>query len=161
MGAVVADALVGTWRLIAFRAFAGDTQVSSPLGQSPSGLLIYRRDGTMAALISYDERKPLSAADWLAAPSHEQADAFTTFVAYGGRYALADGRVTHRVEVASVENWVNTDLVRARQVRRRSPDTPDSPHPGRRRGARHGARLGTSRTRQDTPPCTRVFPPAP
>lgn len=113
MGAVVADALVGTWRLIAFRAFAGDTQVSSPLGQSPSGLLIYTRDGTMAALISYDERKPLSAADWLAAPSHEQADAFTTFVAYGGRYALADGRVTHRVEVASVENWVNTDLVRA------------------------------------------------
>jgi Lipocalin-like domain len=113
MGAVEGDALVGTWRLIAASASVGDTKDSSPFGRSPSGLLIYTRDGTMAALISYDKRKPFSVADWIAAPSDEHADAFTTFVAYGGRYALADGRVTHRVEVASVENWVNTDLVRA------------------------------------------------
>ena len=110
---VEGDALVGTWRLSAASASAGDTKDSSPFGQSPSGLLIYTRDGTMAALISYDERKRFSVADWIAAPSDEHADAFTTFLAYGGRYALADGRVTHRVEVASVENWVNTDFVRA------------------------------------------------
>jgi hypothetical protein len=109
---VEGDALVGTWRLIAASASVRHPEDSSPFGRSPSGLLIYTRDGTMAALLSYGERKPLSVADWIAAPSDEHAEAFTTFLAYGGRYALADGQVTHRVEVASVENWVNTDLVR-------------------------------------------------
>ena len=32
--------------------------------------------------------------------------------AYAGRYTFAGDRVTHRVEAASVQNWVNTDLVR-------------------------------------------------
>jgi Lipocalin-like domain len=150
MGAVAADALVGTWRLIAACAYVGDTQDSSPLGRSPSGLLIYTRDGTMAALISYDERKPLSVADWIAAPSDEQAGAFTTFLAYGGRYALADGWVTHGVEVASVEKLGQHRSRPCRQARQRSPDTSDSPNPGRPRGPRHGTRLGTCRARLDT-----------
>ncbi len=40
------------------------------------------------------------------------AEAFATFFAYGGRYSLDGDRLTHHVEVASVENWVGTDLVR-------------------------------------------------
>jgi Lipocalin-like domain len=112
MGAVEDDTLVGTWRLIAASAFVRDTQDSSPLGRRPSGLLIYTREGTMAAVISYGDRQPLSVGDWLAASSAEHADAFTTF-AYGGQYTIAEGFVTHHVEVASVENWVGTDLVRA------------------------------------------------
>ena len=106
---VEADAFVGTWRLVAVSSSTGD----SPYGQSPSGLLVYTPDGTMTALISNDERSPLSVADRAAAPADEQARAFATFLAYGGRFAVADGRVTHSVEVASVENWVGTELVRA------------------------------------------------
>jgi Lipocalin-like domain len=118
VGAVEDDTLVGTWRLIAASAFVRDAQDSSPLGRRPSGLLIYTREGTMAALISYGDRQPLSVADWLAAPSDEHADAFTTSIPYGGRYTLAGGWVTHHVEVASVENWVGTDLVRAVRLER-------------------------------------------
>ena len=81
MEAVEGDALVGTWRLIAASASVRETKDSGPFGGSPSGLLIYTRDGTMAALISYGERKPFSVADWIAAPSDEHADAFTTFLA--------------------------------------------------------------------------------
>jgi len=112
MGTIEDDALVGTWRLIAAWASVGDTQDSSAFGRRPRGLLIYTREGSMAALISYGDRQPLSVADWLAAPSDEQTDAFTTFLAYGGRYTLTDGWVRHHVEVASVENWVGTELVR-------------------------------------------------
>jgi hypothetical protein len=106
---VEADALVGTWRLVGVSSSTGE----SPYGRSPSGLLVYTRDGTMTALISHDRRRPLSVDDRSAAPADEQANAFATFLAYGGRYEVAGGRVTHSVEVASVENWVGTELVRA------------------------------------------------
>ena len=66
----------------------------------------------MTAMISYSGRKPLSGADRIASPPDERAAAFATFLAYAGRYSVAGDHVTHHVEVASVENWVNTDLVR-------------------------------------------------
>lgn len=63
-------------------------------------------------LISYSDRKPLSGADRIASPQAELAEAFTTFFAYAGRYTIMDDRVIHHAEIASVPNWVDTDLVR-------------------------------------------------
>jgi hypothetical protein len=42
----------------------------------------------------------------------EQAEAFKTFLAYAGRYALSDDQISHHVEVSSIQNWVDKDLVR-------------------------------------------------
>ena len=66
----------------------------------------------MILIISFSGRKLLSGADRIASPVAERAEAFTTSFAYAGRYALTGDKVIHRVEVASVENWLNTDLVR-------------------------------------------------
>jgi hypothetical protein len=66
----------------------------------------------MTAMISHGGRRPLSVADRVAAPAGERAEAFATFFAYGGRYSLTGDEVIHHVEISSVENWVNTDLVR-------------------------------------------------
>lgn len=66
----------------------------------------------MTAMISYSGRKPLSGADRIASPADERAEAFATFFAYAGRYSLARDQVIHHVEISSVENWVNTDMVR-------------------------------------------------
>jgi len=43
----------------------------------------------------------------------EQAEAFKTFLAYAGRYTLNGDEVTHHVEVSSIQNYVNKDLVRS------------------------------------------------
>jgi hypothetical protein len=66
----------------------------------------------MMAIISYGGRKPLSGGDRIASPPDERAAAFATFFAYAGRYSVTGNKVTHHVEVSSVENWVNTDLIR-------------------------------------------------
>jgi hypothetical protein len=66
----------------------------------------------MSVLIADDGRKPLSTDDRLTAPVEEQAGAFTTFVAYAGRYTFTGKQVVHHVEIASIQNWVNTDLTR-------------------------------------------------
>lgn len=106
------EALVGTWRLVKVSNSRRDGGVDDqPWGAAPTGLLIYTSEGTMAAVISYGGRRFLSA-DRVAAPVGERAEAFATFFAYGGHYSVDGNRLTHQVALASVENWVGTDLVR-------------------------------------------------
>ena len=66
----------------------------------------------MTAIISNGGRKPLSVADRMTAPADERAQAFATFLAYAGRYTVAGDTVTHHIEAASIQNWVNGAQVR-------------------------------------------------
>ena len=105
------DDLVGTWKLVGASASAGGKLNNAPYGAQPTGMLIYTSQGTMSAIVSYSGRALLSA-DRVAAPLEERAAAFETFFAYAGRYTLTRDTVVHHVDVASVPNWVNTDLIR-------------------------------------------------
>ena len=108
------DVLVGAWRLLSVSATsASGVRSDTPYGPGPTGLLIYTRDGRMSATISHAERGLLSVVDRAAAPPSERAEAFATFLAYAGRYSVVGDTVVHHVEVASVQNWVGTDLVRS------------------------------------------------
>jgi hypothetical protein len=105
--------VTGTWRLLSAAAFLdGVVADRAPFGSSPSGRLTYTADGTVSAIVSAGGRRPLSVADLRAAPAAERAEAFATSLAYAGRYRVSADTIIHHVEVASVENWVGTDLVR-------------------------------------------------
>jgi hypothetical protein len=65
----------------------------------------------MSAIIGLDGRSPPSVDEWYRAPAGERAEAFSTFLAYAGSYSVMPDRVIHHVDVASIQNWVNTDLV--------------------------------------------------
>jgi hypothetical protein len=107
------DKLVGTWKLVSASGTtsAGD-RAEAPYGQDPGGFLTYTADGRVTAMISYGGRRPLSVGSGLTAPLEEQAEAFKTFIAYAGRYALDGDKVIHRVEISSIQNYVGKDLVR-------------------------------------------------
>lgn len=62
----------------------------------------------MMAIISHDGRKLLSVADRIAAPVEERAQAYSTFMAYAGSYTFTCDKMVHHIEVASLQNWVNT-----------------------------------------------------
>ena len=66
----------------------------------------------MMAIITADGRKPLSVLDRVSAPAEERAEAFSTLVAYGGRYTLSGDKVIHHVEISALQNNVGTDLMR-------------------------------------------------
>lgn len=109
--------LLGTWRLVsAVATTASGERDTHPYGSKPTGLLTYMADGRMTAMIAYDGRPALSG-DRVSAPPAERAAAYATFFAYAGRYKVDGDRVTHHVEIASVPNWVGTDLVRVMAVR--------------------------------------------
>jgi hypothetical protein len=59
-------------------------------------------------MISYGGRKSLS----IGSKPQEQAEAFNTFLAYTGRYTLSGDKVTHHIEISSIQNYVGKDLVR-------------------------------------------------
>jgi Lipocalin-like domain len=105
-----AERLVGTWKLVSARSTSSTGEAdAAPYGLNPSGFLTYNPDGRISALISYGGRKPLAPA----ASAQEKAEAFATFIAYAGRYTFEGSQVVHHVEVASIQNYVNRDLVRS------------------------------------------------
>jgi len=105
------EQLVGTWKLVS--ASSRDTSGNlnePPYGLNPTGFLTYTKDGRVTALISHGGRKPLSAKPPLLL--EQQAEAFKTFLAYGGHYRLDGDKVVHSIEISSVQNYVNKELVR-------------------------------------------------
>ncbi|HXO31906.1 MAG TPA: lipocalin-like domain-containing protein [Candidatus Acidoferrales bacterium] len=105
------DKLVGTWKLVSASSTTSTGERSeSPYGAQPAGFLTYTGDGRVSALISYDGRKSLS---FGGGSPEEQAEAFKTFLAYAGTYRLDGDKVTHHVEVSSIQNYVDKDLVRS------------------------------------------------
>lgn len=103
------DRLVGTWKLVSVSSTTSSGERNeAPYGASPSGLLTYA-DGRVTALISYDGRKSLSAGG---GSPEQQAEAFRSFFAYAGRYVFDGVKVTHHVEISSIQNYVGKDLVR-------------------------------------------------
>ena len=106
--------LVGTWKLISIASWTDKGEINkTPLGPNPTGFLSYTSEGRMMVVIAGDGRKPLSVADRVSAPAEERAQAYSTFIAYAGRYTYTGDKVIHHVEVASLQNDVNTDQVRS------------------------------------------------
>ena len=103
------EKLIGTWKLVSVMSSTSKGERhNAPYGEHPVGFLTYSGDGRVSAMISYDGRKPLP----VAAGAEEQAQAFKTFLAYAGCYALSGDKITHSVEISSIQAWVGKDLVR-------------------------------------------------
>ena len=63
----------------------------------------------MMGIINYGARKAFSS---MPPPEQERAEAFSTFLAYAGRYTVSGDSIIHHVEAAWRQDWVNTDQVR-------------------------------------------------
>lgn len=105
--------LVGTWRLIgASSVTSTGEKIVNLYGVGPVGFLTYTAEGRVSSVIGYGGRKPLSMSG---GKIDEQAEAFKTFLAYAGRYMLSGDKLTHHIEVSSIQNYVGRDLVRTIQ----------------------------------------------
>lgn len=112
--------LIGTWKLISATAIHSDGTIDSEVyGANPTGYITYTADGHVMVMFSRSDRSlfskeiqsPLSQ-EIQSLPMEERAQAFTTFNAYAGTYAVEGNTVTHQIEVASIPNRVGTTLVR-------------------------------------------------
>lgn len=110
------DSVVGTWKLVSFSGVAANGEAKHLMGDKPIGFLTYTTDGRMSVIITAENRKLLSVPDRIAAPIAERAEAFSTLIAYAGRYSMNGERITHRVEASAMPNQVGTDQVRTAKL---------------------------------------------
>src|ERR1700733_10744787 len=83
------DSLVGTWRLVSASSSTDNGNTDSEVyGGHPTGVMVFTADGRMMTLIAMGDRKALSVPDRVTAPMAERAEAFSTFIAYEGRYSF-------------------------------------------------------------------------
>jgi hypothetical protein len=106
------DVLVGTWKLVSLTNTNDKGEVKFMMGQKPTGFITYTPDGRMSVVITAEARKPLSVNDRFAAPVEERAEAFSTVIAYAGRYTFTGDKIIHHVEASWLPNYAGTDLVR-------------------------------------------------
>lgn len=104
------DKLVGAWKLVSATSTTSTGERNeTPYGPGPMGLLTYSGDGRVTAVISFGGRKLLP---FGGGTVEEQAEAFKTFLAYAGVYTLSGDKVIHHIEISSIQNYVDKDLVR-------------------------------------------------
>ena len=101
--------LLGGWRLRSWVAIADDGSEARPMGDAPDGLLAYTPAGTMVGIMGPGDRPRFAADDVTGGSPDEQARAFATFIAYGGRYRLDGDTVIHTVETSLFPNWIGTE----------------------------------------------------
>lgn len=98
--------LLGAWAMTGWTQTYRDGTVQEPMGSTPDGRLVYTADGTMIGVIGAADRAPFVTGGQWNASTEERAAAYSTFLAYSGRYTVEDGFVTHHVEVSLFPNWV-------------------------------------------------------
>ena len=104
--------LSGVWKLVAWRRIAGDGSVSYPLGNDASGMLVYTADGRMTVQLTAADRPSLDTDDPLGGDEHERATAYSTCLAYYGRYAVHGDTVVHTIDVSLFPNWSGAEQSR-------------------------------------------------
>jgi len=108
----VAAGLVGRWRLVTWEITDGWGHVVRPLGDDADGLLIYAADGSMAVQIVASDRPRLGTADPLGGSEQQRAAAYSTCLAYSGRYEIRADTIVHTVDVSLFPDWTGAEQVR-------------------------------------------------
>lgn len=108
------NGLNGSWRLVSFEQVLHSGQESKPLGESPSGLLLYQADGQMSAQLSVTNPIRFANDDPELATADEAVTAWRTFFSYFGFFGvrLEEKIVVHHVEGCSFPNWIGTEQIR-------------------------------------------------
>lgn len=106
----------GCWRLIVWRRIEQGAETTFPLGENPTGLLIYTASGHMAVQMLAAGRKALDTTDALGGTEAERAAAYSGCLAYFGRYSVEGNSVTHLVDGSLFPNWSGTTQVRPGEI---------------------------------------------
>lgn len=99
------SSLVGTWRLDTFELESPDGSISYPYGEALTGYIFYMADGYMSTAFMSANRASNGDEDLARAGA---ASTYDQFMAYSGRYEVMGDKISHYVEVSSLEIWIGS-----------------------------------------------------
>ena len=101
-----ARALYGTWKLKSWVTEVLETKERFTFfGSTPNEFIHFSDEGRTFALLTAEGRKPVQS-------EADQIDAFSSLVAYTGRYRIDGDRLVTTVDASADPSWVGTELVR-------------------------------------------------
>lgn len=103
------ERFLGTWLMLSWENRDEAGEIGHPVGREPLGLLHYASDGYMFVHIMRADRAALSTDALFGGGAAERAEAFSSHVAYSGRWEVSGGTMIHRLEVSSVPNWTGSE----------------------------------------------------
>ncbi len=108
------DRLLGTWRILAYRAERADGSGDEPMGPNLKGCIMYTHDGYMSVHLMRPSRTPYASGDVNRSTPEERAAAAASYFAYAGTYEVDDvaQTVIHHVLYSLAPNWVGVDQKR-------------------------------------------------
>jgi Lipocalin-like domain len=106
----IADAIVGSWRLVEWVVTDQYGEQVFPFGRTPEGLLIYTSGGEMSVQLLNPD---LSVAE-SSAESETLEDVLSRFFAYYGTYSIDEAAmtITHSVAGSLAPSWIGSEQVR-------------------------------------------------
>jgi hypothetical protein len=99
------DALIGSWRLDSFELQSAEGEISHPYGKKLTGYLFYNADGYMSAAFMNADRARIGDGELSQAAEDSSYD---QFMAYTGPFAVNGDKITHTVEVSSLEAFIGS-----------------------------------------------------
>ena len=113
---MMTNPFIGTWKLNSYKIYRADGKIVQPFGEALSGYIHYYNNGYMSVAFSPANRPNFEGGTLISATDEEKITAFSTFIAYTGKYEIKGNTVLHHVEVSSVPNWIGTILTRHYQI---------------------------------------------
>lgn len=104
----VKERLIGTWTLQSYVETNMDSgEKNHPMGETPSGFIIYTADGYISAQISAQRREPFARNDMFDGSPQEYTAAGRSYLAYSGSYDVDEsaGKVFHTIAISLYPNW--------------------------------------------------------
>ena len=130
-----AASLLGTWKLKSWVTEVVETKERfSIFGALPNGYIHFNLDGRVFAVLTAEERKPV-------ASEADQIVAFSTLVAYTGRFRIDGNKLITTVDVSADPAMVGTDLVRFYKCEEDSLDITTAPFVSDKPSHSFGGRL--------------------
>lgn len=99
------EALIGSWKLDSFELQSAAGEISHPYGRELTGYLFYNEDGYMSAAFMNAGRGRIGDGELSRAGKVSNYD---QFMAYTGPFEVNGDKVTHSVEVSSLEAFVGS-----------------------------------------------------
>jgi hypothetical protein len=99
-------AVLGRWRIIAWRQDYDDGRVTHPFGETIHGFVQYNADATMLLQLTAGARRQFETGGQWNAADAEKAHADSTCLAYAGTFSVTEDEIHHKVEISLFPNWV-------------------------------------------------------
>lgn len=111
---ILANKLIGTWKLVSYELPSSDNTVYYPFGQDCVGYLIYTSDGYVSAQLMKKGRSKYASGLLHDGTTDEMAEAAHGYMAYTGTYSIDESTmsVTHHIELSMNPTWTYQSQIR-------------------------------------------------